>query len=145
MHPERRAPGLRGFILGLLLSGFTAGVTTGVIIALDGRGPLSVVGIGLAVGFALSVLAWLCVTWWARLDEAAREAHKWAWWWGGTAGTALAGVVLVTLQRTAFADTATVGPHALDSLAAGVVTVLICQLIGYLIAWAWWWLSRSRG
>jgi len=24
--------------------------------------------------------------WWRALDEAAQEAHKWAWWWGGNLG-----------------------------------------------------------
>lgn len=142
MPAIRRTPGLGSYLASLAASGVIAGLAAGVIVALDGRGPLSVAGIGLAVAVALTVLTWVCVAWWSRLDEAAREAHKWAWWWGGTAGTALAGVILIGLQRTAFADTALVGPHPLDSLSAGVLIVLLSQLAGYAVAWAAWWLAR---
>lgn len=40
-----------------------------------------VLAAGLAVFLALHTYYW-----WRDLDEAAREAHKWAWWWGGNIG-----------------------------------------------------------
>ncbi|MBX9460125.1 MAG: hypothetical protein KL785_02265 [Brevundimonas sp.] len=38
-----------------------------------------------------------CVWWWRGIDEAAREAHKWAWWWGGSGGVLVGAIFLLTL------------------------------------------------
>ncbi|KAK0330671.1 hypothetical protein LTR94_031936, partial [Friedmanniomyces endolithicus] len=38
---------------------------------------------------------WTGVLWMRSIDEAAREAHKSAWFWGGSAGMAIGGVVVI--------------------------------------------------
>ena len=62
------------FAVGLNLSGLELG-----------RG----VRAGIAVAFAVPV-AWLALNYWRAIDEAAREAQKWAWFWGGSGGMAAA-------------------------------------------------------
>jgi hypothetical protein len=76
---------------------------------------------------------------WRRLDEAAREAHKWAWYWGGSAGL-VAVLAMLMLGDRAFDLAADVG--LTNSFESGITAVLLLQVIGYLIAWAWWWLRR---
>jgi len=44
-------------------------------------------GISYTVGGLLLVTAMIAsVLWWLSIDEAQREAHKWAWYWGGSTG-----------------------------------------------------------
>jgi hypothetical protein len=82
--------------------------------------------------------------WWSRLDEAAREAHKWAWYWGGSTGM-LVGLVLMLMLTTRPGDIAipaSLGEAPADLVAAGMIMILGFQLIGYGLAWVWWWLGR---
>lgn len=84
-----------------------------------------------------------CVWWWRGIDEAAREAHKWAWWWGGSGGVLVGAVFLLTLTFGDEAATpADVGLSAPDLIAGGMFAILFFQLVGYVIAWAAWWLSH---
>lgn len=85
--------------------------------------------------------------WWVRVDEAVREAHKTAWYWGGSAGmvivSGLAAYLLfdrsgVSLERFAMAA----GDGGL--ILTGIVVALGLQLIGYGVFWAGWWFTRSR-
>ncbi len=86
----------------------------------------------------------ICIWWWRRLDEAAREAHKWAWYWGGSTGM-LVGLVLMLVLTTRPADIvlpASLGQTPADLVGAGMIITLGFQLVGYGLAWAWWWLGR---
>jgi len=96
------------------------------------------ISVAMAVGFAA------CLWWWRGIDEAAREAHKWAWWWGGSAGMAVGGVVFLTLTWRDEAQPlpTTGGADAPDIFAAGILAVLLFQLAGYALAWAGWWLKH---
>ena len=76
---------------------------------------------------------------WRRLDEAAREAHKWAWYWGGSAGL-IAVLAMLLLGDRIFDTAAIIG--LTNSFESGIIAVLILQVVGYLIAWAYWWLRR---
>jgi hypothetical protein len=79
---------------------------------------------------------------WRGLDEAAREAHKWAWYWGGSLGI-LPGLVIALTRTTGVEMARALGftePH--DLIEFGALAVLISMLIGYLIAWGFWWLRR---
>ena len=76
---------------------------------------------------------------WRRLDEAAREAHKWAWYWGGSAGM-VAVLAMFLLGDSGFALAARAGLS--NSFEDGVVAVLSLEVIGYLVAWIYWWLRR---
>lgn len=81
---------------------------------------------------------------WRSMDEAARDAHKSAWFWGGGAGAALAAFVVTVLTGPG-ADLFALIP-AQDGpsgyLGFGVLMTLILQLIGFVIVWAGWWLSK---
>lgn len=87
------------------------------------------------------------VAWMRSIDEAAREAHKSAWFWGGSGGMALGGVLvcLATLPQAASIPI----PSWLDGrtdpaahAATGAFGMMLLMLIGYTVAWAWWWLRR---
>jgi hypothetical protein len=89
------------------------------------------------------------VAWMRAIDEAAREAHKAAWFWGGCSGMAVGGVGIVlaslpqaeALQFTAF-DGRT---DPVAYMAAGAFAMMMLMTLGYVIVWAWWWLARTRG
>ncbi len=87
----------------------------------------------------------VCLYWWRRTDEAAREAHKWSFFWGATCGISVLGVALppllpgdglVRLARRLDFQTDT------DLVLFGLLLVMGVQLVGYTIAWAIWWLKR---
>ena len=129
-----------GRMIGLsVLVGALAGV--GSVFAGDVPG-FTGLAASLAVnGLAMAAAIVLCVWWWRRIDEAAREAHKWAWWWGGCTGMVVGGAFLLT----AFSREGDVGFGAVPLnavLAAGMVLMLGCQLIGYTVAWMVWWAKR---
>jgi len=89
------------------------------------------------------------VAWMRAIDEAAREAHKSAWFWGGCSGMAVGGVgiVLASLpQAQALQFVAWDGrtdPAAY--MAAGAFAMMLLMTLGYFVVWAWWWLARTRG
>jgi len=108
----------------------------------------------------LMPLAGICTLWavaltvyhWKRLDEAARAAHRWAWYWGGSSGLALA-MVTVGLSTTwpdlgaAFTSLATYfqGPKwtaEQGHLFFGVVFTAMMQGLGFLGAWLFWWIAK---
>jgi membrane protease YdiL (CAAX protease family) len=88
--------------------------------------------------------------WMQSIDEAAREAHKSAWYWGGSAGMSVGGVlvILASLEQAATVSIPSFLPGRTDPAAyaaTGAFAMLLIMLAGYAIVWAWWWLSRSRG
>lgn len=122
-----------------------AGGLAGGISALlgDVKGPLGVLATVAIVCLAMLVGLAACIWWWRRADEAVREAHKWAWWWGGTAGMAVGGVILLTIvTRGGDTPAVLVGMEPSHILYAGAGGILLCQILGYSIAWAFWWLQR---
>lgn len=84
------------------------------------------------------------IAWMRSIDEAAREAHKWAWYWGGSAGMAVGGV-LICLATLPQAEAISI-PSWLDGrtdpaayATTGAFGMMLLMLIGYVVAWAWWW------
>lgn len=95
----------------------------------------------------MALSLWLGVAWMARIDEAAREAHKASWFYGGSAGLAVGGVFII-LASTPPAARLTL-PAWFDGrtdpaayAATGAVGLMILMLIGYGLVWGWWWLQR---
>lgn len=95
----------------------------------------------LTMAATFAVMVW----WWRGIDEAAREAHKWAWWWGGSVGIAIGGVVLLVagMYGDLFPWPLPTGPGPGELIGAGMVAMLMLQMTGYVLAWAFWWL-RNR-
>ena len=119
--------GLIGMVLGAVNA--TLGETAG--------------GLILAVNVVAMLLAFgLCVAWWRGADEAVREAHKWAWWWGGSTGMAMGAALMLTAQWGPGQFSALADMEPLNAFAMGIGLVIGLQAIGYVVAWAWWWLSR---
>jgi hypothetical protein len=103
--------------------------------------------IGLALGIAGAVLGMGYGFYWMRsIDEAAQEAHKWSWYWGGSAGLALGMVGLIVAMVPASAQLSVPAfsgrTDPVAYMAAGAVCLILLMTIGYGLAWLWWWWSR---
>lgn len=91
---------------------------------------------------------------WIRLDETAREAHKFAWFYGG--GVALIAVLLAAAvvvlspgawdslasRMVGFAPAVADMPPALAGFIGGLLACAIAQVIGYIVVWCGWWIRR---
>ncbi len=110
------------------------------------EGEAQPVGLIVAVIAGLIVLApalvYASAKHWRGLDEAAQEAHKWAWFWGGSLGmapavliTAVPSVSLGLAERLGYRS-----PGDLVQFGAGAV--LAFMIAGYFIAWGLWWFRR---
>ncbi len=99
---------------------------------------------GLVAIMLLSCL--VAVPYWRRLDEAAREAHKSAWLWGGGGAYVLAVILAATLL---LAPEGTTLPSivnrddAAGRAADAILLTVVLQSLGYGIAWLLWW-RRAR-
>lgn len=89
----------------------------------------------------------LSLSWWRQIDEAAKEAHKEAWFWGGNVGI-LAAVFLATINILTGNKVLPIiiGDYPdLKNLAfeIGVLETLCFASFGYTVHWAdWWWRRR---
>ena len=89
----------------------------------------------------------VALVWMRFIDEAAREAHKFAWYWGGLSGLATGGVfvILATLPQAASFDAQAmfgVRDDPAAYMALGATLLAAVMTAGYLVAWAAWWLKR---
>ena len=85
---------------------------------------------------------WFVAQYWRALDEVAREAHKWSWYWGGTAGMMLA-FVLLMVRQIGLVDWLAAGAESPQHLLMhGGLVVIACQLLGATVAWLLWWARR---
>lgn len=82
------------------------------------------------------------LAYWRHLDEAAREAHKWAWYWGGSLGI-IPGFFIATWGDSVARAGGLGFTEPGELIEFGVVTILLSMLVGYLLAWGVWW-SRKR-
>lgn len=88
------------------------------------------------------------VAWMRAIDEAAREAHKAAWFWGGCGGMSLGGVFLIMTSLpqseqwhfSAFDGRTDPAAYA----ATGAFGMMMLMVAGYAVVWAWWWMTRMR-
>lgn len=142
---------VRSIVVGLAMFVllFAAGVVVGY---LEGSGrrigdgaAAWVLGSFAVVAMGLSL--WIGAQWMRSIDEAAQEAHKWAWYWGGSAGMAVGGalVILSSLPQAQGIRLPAWYAGRTDPVAyaaSGAFGLLLLMLGGYLIAWAWWWLAR---
>ena len=88
---------------------FALGAAVGLMgkrLGMDANPAVAAVVLGLLVVIAVGGT----VLYWRRLDEAAREAHKFAWYWGGSLGLG-ASVLLVNALQAMGADAIVVRHH----------------------------------
>lgn len=100
---------------------------------------LAVVLMVAAVGFG--------ARWMKSIDEAAQEAHKWSWYWGGSIGMAvgMALILIGNLPQTAALRMASWYGERSDPaayMATGAIGIVGLMMVGYLLAWALWWFQR---
>jgi len=108
-------------------------------------GALALMALATAGLTALGV--WLAVMYWRRLDEAAREAHKWSWFWGGNiALIPLLVGFFVLVERPEFGAPLWPGLEATPGnyVVTGGLAVAFALMAGYGVAWLYWWLWKSR-
>ncbi len=143
MNPARRPSPLNIYGIAMILGA----VVGGAVAFLDATGDLPVLTgpVGVMIGLGgLLVLGALSIVYWPRLDETAREAHKWAWFWGGGAGLFVALALLPVLLADG-AAAVVLGEFAgapNGPIVTGVVLVFCFQSVGYAIAWVCWWLNN---
>lgn len=131
----------QGLIWGWALMGLVTGAGIGILDSLDIQAPPVILSLG---GIAvLALMSWTMVIYWRNVDEAAREAHKFAWFWGGSGGLMLippiAPLISTALLESWF------GPHTPYEWAlGGVIAVLTLEIGCYGLAWIGWWLVRRR-
>ena len=134
----------------VLATAFVGGVTVGYLKASGAAIDLGAGGFWIALVAAILIMAgslFAGALWMRSIDEAAREAHKAAWFWGGSGGMAVGGVLMI-LSGLPGAETITAEswlPGRLDPaawMATGAFALMTLMLIGYGIVWAWWWLAR---
>ena len=124
----------------------------GAVLAIFGAmsrdaGPLALVLMALVVTGLSALAVWLTSKYWGRIDEAAREAHKWAWFWGGNIALVPVMVGFVTLlQRPDLGAPLWPGfpPEPAYYVATGGLIVVFLLMIGYILAWIGWWLWKGR-
>lgn len=86
---------------------------------------------------------------WARTDEAAREAHKFAWFWGGSFATLAVFLVLTAAAFFEIRHLIDLGqwgpgrhPGPLYWMTIGAAVMSLGQGVGYVLVWAGWWIRR---
>ena len=101
-------------------------------------GPLGIIGLG-AVLFAAAHMAFLW--YWRGLDEAARAAHKDAFFWGGLVAIYLISLAMLVLRFEP--GLLPVAPTALGTaFALGMATSIFIFVTVALAAWGVWWIRR---
>lgn len=142
--PAKR-PSLPGLFLSVLGAGLPVSIIGALVIGFDlAPGTVVYAAMGLVIGAVAMGLSW---RWWAKTDEAVREAHKTSWYWGGSVGLVVVSVIAMPL----FAISADLAPPAAGLtrgeagfMLAGVILTVVLLLLGYVVCWAGWWLSRGR-
>lgn len=132
-----------------------------IVVAIGGEYYLSSAGAGMQAGLAsmgqlaahpiinlllglvfIGVATILSLLQWERMDEAQREAHKSAWYWGAGCGLILPMpfALLCGLARPGSVFGGGLGGEAIFAFSYWVI--LICAILGYTGAWSVWWLRR---
>ncbi len=128
-------------LIGCGLFGGVCGAAWGMLDALDIAVPRPLLAAAVTLGIPL--LGWATLLYWRNVDEAAREAHKFAWFWGGS-GAMLLSFPIMILTTSAKLE-ALFGPHEPSQwVMGGLLAMLALQIVGYGATWAGWWLVRQR-
>jgi hypothetical protein len=92
---------------------------------------------------------WFAGMAWRRTDEAAREAHKFAAFWGAPfallaliLGFPAVAILVFHAELHPGAQLFTAARQHWGLIMAGVMLAGVAQAIGYVVAWAGWWLKH---
>jgi hypothetical protein len=129
---------------------FAIGIFVGYVSAHGGGVDADRISLWLVTGIAVVSMAGamaITIGWMRAIDEAAREAHKSAWFWGGCGGMAVGGVlvILASIPQAAALDVSGWLPVRSDPaawMALGASALALLMIAGYTLAWAWWWWRR---
>ncbi|MEM6904214.1 MAG: hypothetical protein AAF556_13335, partial [Pseudomonadota bacterium] len=114
------------------------------------------VGLGIAGKSLAALPTWIApaflvtvgaasIYYWRTLDETARKAHKFSWYWGSTIGIATV-IVLVLLDRSglnfiqSLADAGTLGENSSEAFINGAYAIFLLQTVTSAGVWGIWWL-----
>lgn len=120
-----------GLILGVLYEKLS------VLNALQGFMAYFLAAVIICIPFGLS--------WWKKVDEAVREAHKSAWFWGGSIGmTIMIGLVTANLflDRSILAGLIKHFHFEGFEFELGMLMTVFLMSYGYIAAWMLWWSKR---
>ncbi|MCY1648251.1 hypothetical protein OVA11_14625 [Caulobacter sp. SL161] len=135
---RRQAIALR-MLVGCGMFGAVCGASYALLNKMGVSPPSQWMGISLLI--LTPILVGISVIYWRNIDEAAREAHKFAWFWGGST-TMLLGVgvaLLIGDDRLV----AIAGPHSPSEwFAIGMFSLMAVQLAAYSLVWSIWWLRQ---
>jgi len=130
-------------LLVLLAVSLVVGLATGAILGFGDASGMPVSVQTAILGISLILAVGYCSWAFARLDEAAREAHKSAWWWGASGGMVVAALFIpALLQGSDLGLGRIMGDQPGDLVIGGAFAVLLLQVAGYFVAWTAWWLRR---
>lgn len=93
-----------------------------------------------AYAAAMAWAAWFLWRYWRRLDEAAKEAQKFAWFVGSIGALVVTGPIMLFFRLGALPLPHGVGPGVPFGL--GWAMLALSQGVGFLIAWAGWWQAK---
>lgn len=135
----RRQAIARGYWIAALVVGFVIGAGHAL---LEDAGIALPTGLLTAGGGIMALAAFVgAVIYWRNIDEAAREAHKFAWFWGGSNT-----ILLVLPLPFMIGDArliALMGQRSpTEWVAIGVVGLIAAQMVGYGLVWVGWWLRQ---
>ena len=93
-----------------------------------------------AYAAAMAWALWFLWLYWRRLDEAAKEAQKFAWFVGSIGALILTAPLMLFFRLGALPL-----PHGVPAgvdFGLGYMLLALGQLVGFLIAWAAWWQAK---
>lgn len=104
----------------------------------------------------LFIVAWafaFALLHWHRIDESSREAHKFAFFWGAGFGLVLAVFAVPLAGSTPAAgdllDRIVAAsyprlPEGRAGFTIGVIFTAVAQMVGWMVVWAAWWMTKKR-
>jgi hypothetical protein len=130
-----------------ILIGVVAGSAISLAVVTKSLDPVTAAKI-LMGAFSVSfvVLTPFALIWWKKVDEAVKEAHKWAWFWGGSVGMMLAiWIATANLFMDGQLLTPLLTSWGLEAYGfeAGVVATSLLMSYAYMGAWGMWWSKRK--
>ncbi len=123
----------------ILLACFATGLAAGIVRGLEINIP-TWIWIILIIGLFIVSMAY-----WHIIDETAKEAHKFSWYWGSSIGICLViGLYFANFSGMnsihMFAWLIPEQPSADDIFFTGTIAAIFTQCICYAIVWILWWL-----